>query len=89
MCLFTKSSELNLINPSATSVNVERVFSKGKLVLSHVRNGLSVQSTRALLCLGAWSKVGLVKDEDVVLAAKLADVNGDEADLGSDWDDIL
>ena len=29
----------------ATSVDVERVFSKGRLVLSHVRNGLSVQST--------------------------------------------
>jgi len=33
--------------------------------------------------------MGLVKDEDVVLAAKLADVDGDEADLDSDWDDIV
>ena len=71
------------------SVDVERVFSKGRLLLSHVRNGLSVQSTRALLCLGAWSKMGLVKDEDVVLAAKMVDINGDEADLDSDWDNIL
>ncbi len=89
MCPFTKSSEHYLIIPSATSVDVERVFSKGRLLLSHVRNGLSVQSTCALLCLGAWSKMGLVKDEDVVLAAKLADVDGDEADLDSDWDDIV
>ena len=47
---------------TATSVDVERVFSKGRLILSHVRNGLSVQSTRALMCIGAWSRMGLVKD---------------------------
>ena len=39
----------------ATSVDVERVFSKGRILLSHVRNRLSVQSTWALMCLGAWS----------------------------------
>ncbi len=88
MCPFTKTSEHYLTIPSATSVDVERVFSKGRLLLSHVQNGLSVQSTRALLCLGAWNKVGLVKDEDVILAAKLVDVDGDETDLDSDWDNI-
>jgi len=68
---------------------VERVFSQGRLVLSHVRNGLSVQSTRALMCLGAWSRMGLVKDKDVMEAARLPDVNGSEDELGSDWDDVL
>jgi len=48
-------SVLNLTIPTATSIDVEHVFSKGRIVLSHVWNGLSVQSTRALLCLGAWS----------------------------------
>ena len=33
--------------------------------------------------------LGLVEDKDVALAAKLADVDGCEADLDSDWDDIL
>jgi hypothetical protein len=80
---------LDLTTYTATSVDVERVFSKGRLVLSHVRNGLSVQSTRALLCLGAWSRLGLVKDKDVLQAAKLPDVNGHEAPLDSDWDCIL
>lgn len=80
---------LNLTISTATSVDVERVFSKGRILLSHVRNGLTVQSTRALLCLGAWSKLGLVEDEDVALVAKLADVDGCEADLVNDWDDIL
>ena len=68
---------------------MERVFSKGRLVLSHVRNGLSVQSTRALLCLGAWSKMGLVKNSDILQVAKLPDVKGHEARLDSDWDCIL
>ena len=68
---------------------MERVLSKGRLVLSHVRNALSVQSTRALLCLGAWSKMGLVKDTDVMLVAKLPDVDGCEAELDVGWDKIL
>ena len=77
-----------LINPTATSVDVERVFSKGRLVLSHVRNGLSVQSTRALLCLGAWSRMGLVKDKDVMEAVRLPDINGVEAELDDNWDNV-
>jgi hypothetical protein len=80
--------DLDLINFTATSVDVERVFSKGRLVLSHIRNGLSVQSTRALICLGAWSKMGFVKDNDVMEVAKLPDVDGSEAELETDWDCI-
>jgi hypothetical protein len=79
----------NLIISTATSVDVERVFSKGRLVLSHVRNGLSVQSTRASICLGAWSKMGLVKDNDVMEVVKLPDVKGVEDKLNSDWDYVL
>ena len=82
------SSTVDLATRTATSVNVERVFSKGRLVLSHVRNGLLVQSMRALMCLGAWSKMGLVKDKDLIEAGKLPDVDGDESELDSDWDDI-
>jgi hypothetical protein len=37
----------------ATSVNVERVFSQGRILLSHLRSRLSVESTRALMCVGA------------------------------------
>ncbi|KAF4618847.1 hypothetical protein D9613_009691 [Agrocybe pediades] len=69
----------------ATSVDVERVFSKGRLVLSHIRNRLSVDSTRALMCLGAWSKLGFVHDSDINEAANLPEVaKEDEAD--NDWD---
>lgn len=74
---------------TATSVDVERVFSKGRLILSHVRNRLSVQSTRALMCLGDWSKKGLVHDKDVLQAASLPDVVEEEEELEDNWDSLL
>jgi hypothetical protein len=40
------------------------------------------------MCLGTWSGMGLVKDMDVMEAAKLPDVDGSEAELDSDWDDV-
>ena len=71
------------------SVDVERVFSHGQLVWSHVRSRLSAQSTRALVCLGSWGLGGLVVDSDVSAVGSLADVEGDEEqELGEGWDDI-
>ena len=65
----------------ATSVDVECVFSQGWLLLAHVHNRLSVQSTRALMCLGVWSLMDLVKDKDIMAAALLPKVNGEEEEL--------
>lgn len=65
----------------ATSVDVERVFSRGRLILSHVRSRLSAQSTRALLCVGNWSKYGFIEDEDVKAIAELPDVGKDKKGL--------
>ncbi|TFY61175.1 hypothetical protein EVG20_g7153 [Dentipellis fragilis] len=65
---------INYLSIPATSVAVERVFSRGHLLLSHTQNCLSAQTTRALLCLGDWSLLGLVKDEDVLKIAKMDDV---------------
>lgn len=75
----------------ATSVDVERVFSQGRLLLSHVRSRLSVQSTRALMCVGGWSLLGYVQDSDVKAVAMLAEVpaNTAEEDLAVDWDVIV
>jgi hypothetical protein len=74
---------------SATSVDVERTFSQGRLLLSHIRNQLSIQSTRALLCLGVWSLMGYVKDADVKAATVLPEVGSDEEiELPLDWDAI-
>ena len=65
---------------------MERVFSKGRLLLSHIRNRLSAQSTRALLCLGAWSKLGYVDQDDLKAASSLPDVGVDETWSDDEWD---
>ncbi|KZV81577.1 hypothetical protein EXIGLDRAFT_590460, partial [Exidia glandulosa HHB12029] len=49
----------------ATSVDVERVFSRGRQLLPYNRNRLSAESVRALLCVGAWSRMDFVRDNDV------------------------
>jgi hypothetical protein len=72
----------------ATSVDVERIFSQGRLLLSHVRNCLSAQSTRALLCLGSWSRIGLIKDKDVLAVTALADAEDNEEEFEDGWDAI-
>lgn len=67
---------------------MERIFSQGRLLLSHVRSRLSVQSTRALMCLGVWSKLGFVRNNDILQAAVLPEVNGAEDELKMNWDVI-
>ena len=71
------------------SVDVERIFSQGRLLLSHVRSRLSVQSTRALLCVGAWSLLGYIKDEDVKAATVMPEVKGEEEELATNWDSTV
>ena len=73
-------------HPSASSIAVERVFSEGRLLISHVCNRLSAQSTRALLCLGYWSKLGYIKLDDLKAAASLLDINKD-SDALDGWSD--
>ena len=74
----------------ATSADVERLFSRGRLVLSHVRNRLSAQSTRAILCLGAWSKAGFVSSKDEMRVCAMGEVPGDEleVEMVAGWDSI-
>ena len=55
-------------------------------MLSHVRSRLSAQSSRAVLCVGEWSHLGLVKNEDVTAVAKLPEVEGDEEAEKDGWD---
>ena len=57
-------------------------------MLSHVHNQLSVQLTRALICLGAWSLKGYVKDCDVKAVTVLPDLKeGEEEEpLDDNWD---
>jgi hypothetical protein len=59
--------------------------------VSHIRNRLSPQSIRALLCLGAWCAIpGLIKDSDVQAVTILPAIDGDEdVDLEAGWDSVV
>ena len=51
----------------ATSVDIERSFSRGRLTVSKLRHNLSGESTCAATVLSAWLKVpGLVPQEKIV-----------------------
>lgn len=69
---------------------VERIFSKGRIVLSHLRNRLSVESTRALICVGNWSLLGLIRKEDINAAVSLDEEEEEETDedVRVGWDMI-
>jgi hypothetical protein len=73
--------------PLATTVDVERVFSRGRLVLPHVCNRLGVQSTRASLCVGQWSSLSLVKDGDIKMSLGRDDIVKED-ELPEHWDAI-
>nr|GAT44897.1 predicted protein [Mycena chlorophos] len=62
----------------ATSISVERLFSRGRLILNHT------------LTRSAWSLLDLVKTEDVLLVAEQDDVpeDEDEPELEDGWDSI-
>ncbi|KIM61213.1 hypothetical protein SCLCIDRAFT_122590, partial [Scleroderma citrinum Foug A] len=63
--------------------------SHGRLLLSHVHSCLSPQSICALICLDAWSKLGLVKNSDVLKVSAMPDIPGDgEMVLEDEWDAI-
>jgi hypothetical protein len=71
------------------SIDVERLFSKGRLILSHVRNRLSAGTTWGLLCLNNWIGQGLVKLEDLTEAASLPEVLDDRAEEEQDEFDMV
>jgi len=68
-------------------VDVERIFSRGCLVLPHVCGCLAVQSTCASLCVGLWSSQGFVKQADLRAALDAREVE-EEDELPMDWDAI-
>ena len=53
----------------ATSTGVEHLFSRGRILLSHIRNHLSAKNTRYILCLGEWYRAGIIKDSDFLAGA--------------------
>ena len=67
------------------------MFSQGRILLSHLRNRLSVQSTRAFMCVGVWSHLGYVKDSDIKAIVSLPEVPANEWEdhLVAGWDTVL
>lgn len=53
---------------------MERQFSRGHLLISSIRNRLSGETARALMCLGVWSRSGLVHDDDINKVANMEEV---------------
>lgn len=53
--------------------------------MSHIRNRLLADTTRALLCLGAWTKAGYVETADLKYAASQPDAKNDEEWLEDEW----
>ncbi|KAG1859087.1 hypothetical protein C8R48DRAFT_605803, partial [Suillus tomentosus] len=73
---------LDYLTIPATLVDIERLFSHSRFLLTHIWSCLSVQSTHTLLCLSAWTHLNLVKDEDVTNVATLPDVDGTRGWMG-------
>ena len=88
--LFFFLQMIKLIYLLATSMEVECMFSQGRLLLSHIRSQLSVQSTRALMCLGVWSKLGFITDSDIKAAVVILPelIGEEEEELGIHCDRI-
>jgi hypothetical protein len=40
------------------------------------------------MCLGNWSKLGHVRDQDVLAITRLPDAEGDKEELPNRWDTI-
>jgi len=78
---------LNYHTIPATSVDVERIFSQGRILMSHLRSRLLVQSTRALMCIGEWSRLGYMNDIDIKDAVAQPEVpmNAKEDQLAEGW----
>ncbi len=66
------------------------MFSRGRILLPHVRNRLTGQTVRALICVSEWVRLGLIKDTDIKKATAQPELSeaevAEEVALG--WDAI-
>lgn len=51
---------------TATSVAVERTFSRGRILIPHLRNRLRAVTIQALMCFGDWSREDFVTNLELV-----------------------
>lgn len=57
---------------------MERVFSRGRILLSHIRNRMTATTTRAAMCLGIWSELDLIDAGDLKVVAAMPEVEDGE-----------
>ena len=63
---------------AATAVDCECVFSRSRILLSHVRNRMAVETIRALMCVGEWSRKGYIKTKDIKAVTMLSEPEGED-----------
>lgn len=51
---------------TASAVSVERSFSRGRILISHLRNRLRAFTIRALMCFGDWSREDFVTNDELI-----------------------
>jgi hypothetical protein len=69
------------------------VFSRGRILLSHIRNRLEANTVRKIMCLGAWFNAGFVTVQnirDAIASNPAEDSDNDGADAhaadGIEWE---
>lgn len=74
----------------ASSVTVERSFSRGRILISHLHNRLCADTIRALMCFGDWSREDFVSNAELVefLMDKGKDPKGKAKVVAEDDDDV-
>ena len=72
----------------ASSVSVERTFSRGRILISHLRNRLRAETIRALMCFGDWSRQDYISNHELIQFL-LSDANDDNDGIELVDDDIL
>lgn len=72
----------------ASSVAVERTFSRGRILISHLRNRLQAETIRALMCFGDWSREDYISNEELINFL-VSDTNEDNEGIDLIDDDIL
>ncbi len=86
----TADLALHLTALLATSIDVERVFSRGRFLLPYTRNRVKGQTMRALMCLGAWSRADLITADYLKASTAQPEVDNDDSDyeMEAGWDAV-
>lgn len=50
------------------------MFSRGRILLAHIRNRMTTETTRAAMCLGIWSELDLIDAGDLRFVAAMPEV---------------